>query len=74
MAVGFSSPYAAMQDKGIDDAKAKADAAASAFDAQASKYNAEMDKSKAETGKVKGIIAGQEERLNWARWRCWFGR
>ncbi|MBM3983907.1 MAG: type IV pilus assembly protein PilM, partial [Planctomycetes bacterium] len=68
MAMGFSSPYAASLDKRLDTARSQVDSAASASDAQTSKLATATGNFDSETKKVKTIIAGQEERLNWSRW------
>jgi type IV pilus assembly protein PilM len=68
MSMGFSVPFAASQDpritKGIDKTKS----AVTAFDKQNTEFTAQLTKKDAEEKKVKTIIAGQEERLNWPRW------
>jgi len=67
MAAGFSTPYSRLQDKRIDDARKQVDNAASAYDKQNTDFAAELTKSADEQKRVKSIIAGQEERLNWPR-------
>jgi type IV pilus assembly protein PilM len=68
MSLGFSSPYSAMQNPEIDKAEGQVNGAASAASKVASDFSAKLASSKEEEAKVKKIVAGQEERLNWPRW------
>lgn len=68
LAFGFSSPYAASLDKRIDTARGQIDSAVSASDSQTTKLTKANSDFESEKQKVKTIIAGQEERLNWPRW------
>jgi type IV pilus assembly protein PilM len=67
MAMGFSAPYAAITNKNIDAGIDATKSASSAFDKQNTEFTGKLDASKAEQQRVKTIIAGQEERLNWPR-------
>ncbi len=67
MAMGFSSPYAALADKRIDDGIGDTTKAATAYDAQKTAFEGRLLDSDREQKRVKTIIAGQEERLNWPR-------
>jgi type IV pilus assembly protein PilM len=68
MAMGFSSPYAASNDKRIDEGISQAEAAGGVADKQTAAWTTKRGDTAAEAGRVKTIIAGQEERLNWPRW------
>jgi type IV pilus assembly protein PilM len=68
MAMGFSSPYAAINDKRIDDGIGATKKAGEAFDAQSTAFEGKLQLSRTKQADVKTIIAGQEERLNWPRW------
>jgi type IV pilus assembly protein PilM len=67
MALGFSSPYAASQDARLKDAETKGKSALSAYDKQNNEFNTQLGKREEEIKKVKAIVAGQDERLNWPR-------
>ncbi|MBN9119342.1 MAG: type IV pilus assembly protein PilM [Planctomycetes bacterium] len=67
LAMGFASPYAAITNQNIDKGIESTKGAISAFDKQNSEFNAKLQQSKEEQQRVKTIIAGQEERLNWPR-------
>ncbi len=67
MAAGFSGPYAALNDKGINQGIDTSKSAISAADKQNSDFNSKLQLSKERQDEVKKIIAGQEERLNWSR-------
>jgi type IV pilus assembly protein PilM len=66
-ALGYAGPYAALNDKSIDTAINETENAVKAYSAQESKFsNYQADSIKTQA-RVKSIIAGQDERLNWAR-------
>src|SRR5581483_1035133 len=67
LALGFAGPLKAVNDKGIKDAEEKAKSAVGAYASQESKFKGKLDESEKEQARVKSIIAGQEERLNWPR-------
>jgi type IV pilus assembly protein PilM len=67
MSAGYSKPFAALNDKGIDEGIKAGKAAESAFGAQDSAFSDKVKASKENQEFVKSIIAGQEERLNWPR-------
>jgi type IV pilus assembly protein PilM len=67
LALGYASPYAAITDKRIDTAMEETKKAAKNHATQENKFK-EMDKQSQDTQRrVKMIIAGAEERLNWPR-------
>jgi type IV pilus assembly protein PilM len=67
LALGFAGPLKAVNDKRIEEAEAKAKSAVSAYSSQETKFKGKLDDSEKEQARVKSIIAGQEERLNWPR-------
>jgi type IV pilus assembly protein PilM len=68
MAMGFSSPFAAVMDKRIDEGIGATKTAGGAFDEQTAKFNGKLTDVETKKKDVKTIISGQEERLNWPRW------
>jgi type IV pilus assembly protein PilM len=67
LALGYAGPYAAMNDPAIESAMKETEGAAGAFAQQETKFKNMTDESKKTQERVKSIIAGQEERLNWPR-------
>ena len=67
MAMGFSAPYASVSDKRIEDGIGETTKAATAYDAQKTAFEGKLVDTEREKTRVKAIIAGQEERLNWPR-------
>jgi type IV pilus assembly protein PilM len=68
MSAGYSKPFAALNDDGIQKGIAEAEKAGKAYAAQESAFTDKVKLSKENQEFVKSIIAGQEERLNWPRW------
>jgi type IV pilus assembly protein PilM len=67
LALGYSSPYAALNDQRIEKAMAETKAAADKHGRQESDFKKMDEQSKTTQRRVKMIIAGAEERLNWPR-------
>jgi type IV pilus assembly protein PilM len=67
MSAGYSKPFAALNDAGIDKGMKAAKEAEQAYSAQDSTFSDKVKASKENQEFVKSIIAGQEERLNWPR-------
>ena len=67
LSLGYASPYAAINDPVIDKAMGDTKAAVQAFSKQESKFKSMEEDSAKTQRRVKSIIAGQEERLNWPR-------
>jgi hypothetical protein len=67
LALGYASPYAAINDNRINDGIKDTKTAADAFAKQETKFKSMEEDSRKTQARVKMIIAGQEERLNWPR-------
>src|SRR4051812_35546721 len=67
MAMGFAAPFAAITNKDIDKGIEATKSAGTAFDKSNTEFNGKLDATEEERKRVKTSIAGQEERLNWAR-------
>lgn len=67
LALGSGMELRSVTDKKIEEGIASAKSASSAYGTADSAYNQRKNKSAATQEDVKKIIAGQEERLNWAR-------
>jgi type IV pilus assembly protein PilM len=66
-AMGYGMQYKAATDEKLLAAKKKAEDSAKARDSQNAEYTKKEGEVKDETNKVKAIVAGNEERLNWVR-------
>jgi len=67
LAAGFGSDLRSVSDKRIKDATDKATAAGGAHGTQETKVKGKLDEAQGGLREVKLILAGQDERLNWAR-------
>jgi type IV pilus assembly protein PilM len=67
MSAGYASPYAKLNDPSIESAIKDTKAAAKAFDAQTNSFKEKENTSREAQVRVGKIVAGREERLNWAR-------
>ncbi|HSQ56821.1 MAG TPA: type IV pilus assembly protein PilM, partial [Gemmata sp.] len=67
LAWGFGADLAAVKDKRIDEGQTAAKSAVSAMTSVADKVKKSQDNFNTEVEQGKSILAGREERLNWAR-------
>lgn len=67
LALGYASPYAAINDDRINDGIKDTKGAVEAFTRQENKFKSMEEESRKTQARVKMIIAGNEERLNWPR-------
>jgi type IV pilus assembly protein PilM len=67
LALGYASNYSAINDQNIKKAIGETKQALTAFQSQEAKFKEKKELSEKTQNRVKLIIAGQEERLNWPR-------